>query len=77
MSIRKVEPFEDIDNGIKVQLHFSVPSTYGFSSHERKSFSEYIALFLPRDTTSKQLHNYLFNMLGKATEIKDYEKDVV
>jgi hypothetical protein len=67
ISVRKLEPFEDAENGIKIQIHFTTPSTYSYSSMERKSFSQYMALFIPRETTTKLLHSYLFKYLGNAT----------
>lgn len=76
ISVRKLRPEEDVENGIKVQIHFTSPSTYGFSSTERRTFGHYTALFLSPTATCRQIHQYLFKIYGKATEIENYEQEI-
>ena len=77
ISIRKLDPMEDVENGIKLQIHFTIPSTYGYSNTERRTFGQYNAIFLPKSATTKQIHQHLFKVFGMATEIKDYEKEIM
>ena len=60
-----------------MQIHFTSPSTYSYSSSERRTFGQYTAFFLPRTATAKEVHQYLFKVLGSATEIENYEKDII
>jgi len=71
--VRKLYPFEDIDNGLKLQVHYSTTSSY-YSSSERRTFGQYNAFFLPRTATCKEVHRYLFQVLGHLTDIENYDQ---
>lgn len=76
ISVRKLHPTEDLENGIKLQVHFTSPSTYGYSTTERRTFGQYTAFYLPKGFTARQVHQFLFDVLGSATNIEDYQKEI-
>lgn len=52
--VKKLEPFEDLENGLRVQIKFTQLSTYMYSSaKERRTFGQYASYMLKKDTTAK------------------------
>jgi hypothetical protein len=75
ISIRKLEPFEDVENGIKV---IYISEFYQHMASVGRKGVHFSSLWLcSHQKKPLQNSSYLFKFLGNATEIKDYNKDVI